>query len=86
MKNYRITIKKTSYGYVVRLYNLMIRPVYDYGDPVPVRHEDLWIEGDIYTETETYLGALWEAWRLKYTLSTGGLLEGGEKTIFERRE
>lgn len=85
MKNYKISISKTKYGYLVNLYNLMIRPVYEPGVAEPVRHDHEWIKSNTIIQSDWYLGARIAAWVLKYKIETGGLLPGGEKTIYERK-
>jgi hypothetical protein len=87
-KNYKITISKEPSFWQINLYTLKVTPIYEHGNPNPVRHDEEWVA--LYRPHDDDIALFyWEArlmaWRLKLRLERG-TLDQSEKTIYEKKE
>jgi hypothetical protein len=83
MKTYKITLQRRQGYWKIKTYTLLITPVYEHGNPDPVRHSEEWLEWGYGDDTALfYWEARFIAWRLKCRLEK---TPSGEEVIYERK-
>jgi hypothetical protein len=80
-KNYRVTIKKAEGYWLIKTYTLFLRPIYDHGNPEPVRIDEEW-EEDYHDVALFYWEARFMAWLIKRKLEKN---LPPEEVIYERK-